>query len=168
MAFKGPCHLHVESYLWIRLGLCSVCLRLGGQYGGHRSSVSLPRIRWSQWDFNQATEQATTYSHTHSHTHILHNIHTYTGSLHEPTLPCNLQHQHGPSPFQIENMVQTQKTKQTGWPPQCIVHGVRLVFSSPLTRSIYTDSKSILQLWLRLHTYIPVIIQWCILRRFYF
>lgn len=92
--------------------------------------------------------------------------HTHTGRVLEPCLPCNLQRQQGPSPFQIEHMVQTQKTKQTGWPPRCTVHGVRLVFSSPLTRSIYTDSKSTPHLWLGLHTYIPVIIQTCIAERF--
>lgn len=93
--------------------------------------------------------------------------HEHAGGLPpEPCLPYNLQRQRGPSPFQIERMVQTPKTKQTHWPPRCIVHEVRLVFSSPLTRSIYTDSKSTPHLWIGLHTYIPVIIQTCIARRF--
>lgn len=104
----------------------------------------------------------------HAQTEEQTQTHTHTGRLLEPSLPCNLQRQHGPPPFQIEHMVQTQKTKQTGWPPWCTVHGVRLVFSSPLTRSIYTDSKSTPHLWLGLHTYIPVIIQTCIARRFLF
>lgn len=72
---------------------------------------------------------------------------THADWLSEPCLPCNLRRQHGPSPFRV-HMVQTLKTKQTRWPPQCTVHRVRLVFSSPLTRSIYTDWSSTPHMWL--------------------
>lgn len=44
-------------------------------------------------------------------------------------------------PLQTEHMVPTPKTKQTGWPPRRTVHGVRLVFCSPLTRSIYAGAQ---------------------------
>lgn len=157
----------------VRVGLCSVCLRLGGEHGGQRSSC-VPVV----WDkmksvgdvVHRGTRYATTYSHRHIYTstHRLRrkHRHTYAGRLLQPCLPCNLQHQRRPSPFQMEHMVQTLKTKQTDWPPRCTVHGVRLVFLSPLTRSIYTDSKSTPHLWLGLHTYIPIIIQTCIANRF--
>lgn len=83
--------------------------------------------------------------------------------LREPCLPYNLRRQHGPSPFQIDHMVQTLKTKQTCWLHQCTVHRVRLVFSSPLTGSICTDSRSTPQTWLGFYSFLrPVILQKCI------
>ncbi len=153
---------HICESDGVRFGLCSVCLRLGGQYGGlEKQSVG-----------DQVHREATsgimycTFTHACANWGAKTDRHTHTGQLLQPCLPCNLRRQHGPSPFQIEHTVQTQKTKQTCWPPWCTVHEVRLVFSSPLTGSIYTDSKSTPLLWLGLHTYKPVIIQTCIAKRF--
>lgn len=161
MAFKGPRHLHVESYLWIRqsvrIGLATVCQRLGGARGGLEKPLKASSLTWDAVNEWPGSEGPHTASRTCTFTHVCAgNKHrrARTGRPLQPCLPCNLRRQHGPSPFQIEHMVQAQKTKQTCWPPRRTVHRVRLVFSSPLTRSIYTDSRSTPHLWLELHTYL--------------
>lgn len=86
------------------------------------------------------------------------NTGTFTSGLLQTNLSLDL-HDQSESLSYWEHMVLTERTKQTRWPPWCTVHQVRLVFPSPLTRSIYTDSKSTPQPRLGLHTQIPVIIQ---------
>ena len=184
MPRPGNCHLrgpvismlnHICESDIIIVGIYAVCPRLRVQRGGQRSSTEA--AVWNTMksvgnDALRAAEQATTNMHRriytfHAQSEEQTHAHTQASSTHQAHLVIYNVSMGSPL-FQTEHMVQAQKTKQTGWPPQCTVHEVRLVFPSPLTRSIYKNSKSTLHLWLGLHTYIPVIIQRCITKRFLF
>lgn len=112
MAFKGPRHLRVESYLWI--GQCWIwtlfCLPKAGRTVWRSEKLwwasSLALAEDSGWP--GLSERPNTQLQTHMDT-FKHELtawgantrsHTQTDRLYEPSLPCNLQRQHGLSPFQ--------------------------------------------------------------------
>lgn len=89
----------------VRVGLCSVCPRLGRNYG---TWSQLSGIRWNQrvTTFKEGLDMP-----PRTRTDLLTQTHTYTGRLLEACLTYNLQRQHVPSHFPTEHMVRSQKTK---------------------------------------------------------
>lgn len=131
-----------------RVGLCPVCLKVG------RNELTLQMFWWAgvKWIKKGCCPPQKSWV---GHGKLLHTFseeetdtQTQSGSVKQTYLVIYDVSMGSPL-FQTEHTVQAQKTKQTGWPPWHTVHEVSLVFSSLLTGSFYTDSKSAPHLWAR-------------------